>query len=480
MATKKDLVEAYSFSRRRLVTAFLSGAPGGREVEPSRPGRTVVGGLALAVLLVAGAAIASVLASRTPEDWNQVGLISSRGDQPATYVILEEHDPPELIPVINTTSAQLILGADVKATQVDQDVIDEQTAGIPIGILGAPQTLPRPEQFIESGWTACTDDGVGIALDVSEEEKVEQTMTGAMVVLSADRYWLIATSSSQEGGKQRAYRYPISDEESDQLLVDLRLGARAQAISVPPEWLALFPEGGEIGSAGFGVAHLGEPAEDSPVPGAKVGDYVPIGDGAAMVVDGGFQPIDEFALAVLQNADVGADGPTPLSGEPPQDYDQPAYLDSHWPDTLPEPLSSAPCAQLEVGSDQVPRVWLAGSPTGDAESPEQGAEGEIPDDQRRISVDRGHGAFVKDGTWDSTTSDSMLVIDPLGRAFPLSGGPITLEKLRYDVDDASVVPDEWVSLFDEGVSLSTFAALCPPANQPGQPQPTEHCQDLPK
>ena len=45
MATKKDLVEAYSFSRRRLVTAFLSGAPGGREVthpgglEQDRPRR---------------------------------------------------------------------------------------------------------------------------------------------------------------------------------------------------------------------------------------------------------------------------------------------------------------------------------------------------------------------------------------------------------------------------------------------------------
>ena len=46
MATKKDLVEAYSFSRRRLVTAFVSGAPGGREVEPARPGRTIVGGVA--------------------------------------------------------------------------------------------------------------------------------------------------------------------------------------------------------------------------------------------------------------------------------------------------------------------------------------------------------------------------------------------------------------------------------------------------
>jgi type VII secretion protein EccB len=479
MATKKDLVEAYSFSRRRLVTAFLSGAPGGREVEPSRPGRTVVGGVALAVLLVAGAAIASVLASRTPEDWNQVGLVVTRGDQPATYVILEEHDPPELIPVINITSAQLILGADVKATSVDQEVIDEQTPGIPIGILGAPQTLPRPKQFIQTGWTACTDDDVGIALDVSEEQKVERTTTGAMVVLSADRYWLIATSSSREGGKQRAYRYPIAEDESDQLLVDLRLGARAQAITVPPEWLALFPEGGEIGSAGLGVPRLGEPAKDSPVPGARVGDYIPIGDGGAMVVDGGFQPIDEFALSVLQYAAIGDDGPTALSGEPPQDYDEPAYLDSHWPDTLPEPLSSAPCAQLDVAPGQVPRVWLAGSPTGDAVSPESGAEGEIPAGQRRITVDRGHGAFVQDGTWDSTASSSMLVIDPLGTAFTLSGGPITLEKLRYDVADASVVPDEWVTLFDEGVDLSTSAALCPPASQPGKQQPTENCQALP-
>src|SRR4051794_1894578 len=209
MATKKDLVEAYSFSRRRLVTAFLSGAPGGREVEPSRPGRTVVGGLALAVLLVAGAAIASVLASRTPEDWNRVGLVVTRGDQPATYVILEVDDPPELVPVINITSAQLILGADVKATSVDQDVVDDQTPGIPIGILGAPQTLPRPRQFIETGWTACTDDQVGIAVDVSADERVDRTTDDAVVVSSAGGYWLIATSSSREADDRRAYRYPI-------------------------------------------------------------------------------------------------------------------------------------------------------------------------------------------------------------------------------------------------------------------------------
>ena len=475
MATKKDLVEAYSFSRRRLITAFLSGAPGGREVEPSRPGRTVVGGLALAVLLVAGAAIASVLASRTPEDWNQVGLVVTRGDQPATYVILEEQEVPELIPVINITSAQLILGADVKATSVDQEVVDEQTPGIPIGILGAPQTLPRPKQFIQTGWTACTNDQVGIAVDVSEDENVERTTSDAIVVKSVESYWLIATSSNREADDQRAYRYPISEAEGDQFFVDYGLGQTAQAIEVPPEWLALFPEGGEIGPAGFDLPRFGKPALESPVPGANVGDFVVLDDGrGAMVDDKGYQPLDPFALAMLQNMD----GPEERQGSSPAAYLKSTFLSSHWPETPLARLNSSPCAQLDVETGRAPHVWLAGDPQGDAISPELGAEGQIDVGDRRVTIDRGHGAFVLDGTWDKTTSSSPFVIDPLGKAYQVVDAPITLEKLRYDVEEAPVVPDEWVTLFDRGVSLSTYYALCPPAD-PGVDQPSDDCQDLP-
>ena len=478
MATKKDLVEAYSFSRRRLVTAFLSGAPGGREVEPSRPGRTVVGGLALAVLLIAGAAIASVLASRTPEDWNKIGLVVTRGDQPATYVILKEADPPQLVPIINITSAQLILGADIKATSVDQEVVDEQTPGIPIGILGAPQTLPRPKQFIESGWTACTDDGVGVAVDVSDDERATRTTSDAIVVKSADRYWLIATSSAKDR-ERRAYRYPISDAEREQLLLGFGLSQKAEAISVPEQWLALFPEGGEIGPGGFNVPDLGKKLTDPPVPGARVGDFVVQGDQAAMFVDGGAQPLAPFALAVLQNLTIGNRIPQLLDTDLPPSYLDSTYHSSSWPDTAVGSLNSAPCAQLDVAPGAIPHVWLAGSPSGDAVSPAGDADGAIPADQRRVTIDRGHGAFVQDGTWDQTESDSTLVIDPLGKAYPLVGGPITLEKLGYDPSTAPVVPDEWVGLFDEGVALSTSAALCPPANQPGEPQSSENCRAAP-
>ena len=76
MGTQRDLVEAQTFNRRRLVTAFVSGAPGGRELEPARPGRAVVAGLALALLLVAGAAVSGGLPGRTPGDGDDPGRSS--------------------------------------------------------------------------------------------------------------------------------------------------------------------------------------------------------------------------------------------------------------------------------------------------------------------------------------------------------------------------------------------------------------------
>ena len=80
MVTNQDLVEAHSFSRRRLVTAFVSGAAGAHGCGSAQPGRTIVGGLALAGLLLAGAAIVRTLAPSVPEtSSHDPGLIGSGG-----------------------------------------------------------------------------------------------------------------------------------------------------------------------------------------------------------------------------------------------------------------------------------------------------------------------------------------------------------------------------------------------------------------
>ena len=107
MSTKRDLVEAHAFSRRRLVTAFVSGAPGGREVEPNRPGRAIIGGVALAILLVAGAAIAGVFSPRTQANWRDAGIVIAK-ESGNNYVVIENGDP--LRPT-DPVSARLIFGS---------------------------------------------------------------------------------------------------------------------------------------------------------------------------------------------------------------------------------------------------------------------------------------------------------------------------------------------------------------------------------
>jgi len=58
MTTRKDLADAESFARRRLVAAFLSGARGRRDGDVPRSGRAIVGGLALAALLIVAEVVA--------------------------------------------------------------------------------------------------------------------------------------------------------------------------------------------------------------------------------------------------------------------------------------------------------------------------------------------------------------------------------------------------------------------------------------
>jgi type VII secretion protein EccB len=480
VATKKDLVEAHSFSRRRLVTAFLSGAPGGREVEPSRPGRTVVGGLALAVLLVAGAAIASVLASRTEEDWNQVGLVVSR-EEAAPYVILEEADPPTLIPVINITSAQLILGADVEPKYVGQEVIEDQTPGDPIGISGAPQTLPRPRQFVETGWTACTGDGLGVQVDVSTRDKVSVPADGGVVVQSGGQYWVIARSGTLDLDQRRAYRYLLPDQpNAENLLSQLGLDNRAEAPEVPAEWLSLFPEGAPLDLSSFSVADYGQPlpANVTGFPGgARVGDYVLNDDeteGVFITAQGTASPLSGFALTVYRNAidpaqpRRGSPSQLPIEMPPIQGAER-TYDTAHWPEGRLNEVRGQVCAQLDARHDDVPRVSLAATPDGGAEVGDDLASG-----AKEISIDRGRGAFVRVGGWDETTSTSAYVIDPRGQSYALVGGD-TVSKLGYADAREPLVPDAWLELFTPGVALSTNQALCPPAVASEQPS-SDGCQ----
>ena len=165
MATKRDLVEAHQFSRRRLITAFVSGAPGGREVEPARPGRALVGGLALALLVVAGGAVTGLIFGRDEADWKQPGLVISK-ERGQPYLVSTPEDGGLVIrPVVNVTSARLILGSESEPTYVSEDAINAERIGEPIGILNAPANVPEPQAPGAVGLDRLHERGVRAAAD---------------------------------------------------------------------------------------------------------------------------------------------------------------------------------------------------------------------------------------------------------------------------------------------------------------------------
>lgn len=464
MASKKDLVEAYQFSRRRLVTAFVSGAPGGREVEPPRPARTIVGGLALAVLMIAGAAIAGMLAPRDPADWKQVGLILSK-ETGAVYVITDaDAEPLVLHPVINITSARLIVGSgDPKV--ISQDTIDDQRIGNAIGILDAPADLPSTKRLVDDGWTACTREGNGIRVHLGAEPLAAEVANGGALVVSKQdqQLYLIATSPDLGDPSQppRAHRYLVPRGPNvDGMLNQLNMPSSVEAVPVAEEWLALFPAGGDLSFAAFGVTGVGgAPKGSSLPPGAKVGDLVTTrGNESYLLTARGPLPLSRFATAVWHgtrpaNANLHTDAPQPLGQYPGRDYEK-----ALWPKDELTQVRGEICGLLRPREGDIPVVQLATTTDDDASS------AGVADDVVSRQIDAGYGAHVLAAGWGDADQGQPVLIDAKGRAYPLDG-PDASEKLGYGRHKVRVVPSSWVELFENGVALSEDAARRAPAQE---------------
>src|SRR4051794_5813549 len=353
MATKRDLVEAHAFSRRRLVTAFVSGAPGGREVEPARPGRTIVGGVALGVLLMAGAAVSGVLAGRTAVDWNNPGLVISK-EKGQPYVITRKSRHPVLDPVINITSARLILGSSVEPVIVPEKTIQEQAIGPEIGILGAPATVPDAGELVETGWTACTATHHGIRTYVAPTPDATAAEADGFVVQSGGERYLVATSSAGSG----AYRYLLprsAGGAQDRFLQSVGLGVGNEAVRVPSQWLDLWPAGGDLAWQSFGIpgASYGQKLGyrgQIHVPQARVGDLVQVGDLGYLLGPDGPIRLSAFAQGVYEASTPPSGGvptfPQPNIGRDPgvSPFPPPGR-----PEGRPPPTRRGPCGGLAGG-----------------------------------------------------------------------------------------------------------------------------------
>lgn len=452
MATKRDLVEAHAFSRRRLVTAFVSGAPGGREVEPARPTRAIVAGIALGVLILAGAALASIFAGRSPANWTDPGIIISK-ENGNHYVILAKGQDPQ--PVLNPVSARLLMG-QVEPTSVKQEDISERSLGVRIGIYDAPNNIPAPELMRNSGWTACTAGDSATKFHLGEQPGVSNISDTGMLVYTGEgktaKYHLIAQSGEPGHGY---YRYAFGARAvADRLSSDLGLDGE-KPFEVDTKWLSLFPKGPDLTLKSFGL-----PADKTPVSyGSQMGtgsfltgDLVRNVSSGQVYVLGPKEPrlLDEFAETVYQVLSNQRGDPKPISGKSGSRLPDL----QEWPRVTPKRLDADEvCGVLNAASGRAATVQLAINPT-DEESAQS-----LGSNTLEIAVQPGFGAYVNVGQQGDTKGGTPVLIDMDAKRYRL-GGPKgqTAELLGVTSVKPPTVPDAWTENFRCGPELSQDAA----------------------
>lgn len=472
MATKKDLVEAYSFSRRRLVTAFVSGAPGGREVEPTRPGRAIIGGLALAVLLVAGGAVLGILKSPTVVDLDQAGKLVSEKETGADYLVLavDGSDDTELRPLANITSAMLVIGSDLEAEEVPRSEINDRQIGDPIGILDAPATPPQPADLVQDGWSACTgvigQPRVGIKLDVSDPPQTTPTPDVSFLVRTeSGGVYVIAQSFPSE----QAYAYFIPDGQgTGRIAGALTAQELGSAVPVPDRWITMFPIGGELKLRTFGLEgadlEVPWPLRDqlNRAGDAEIGDLLLVGDDTYLMTRTGVLELDEFSDTLYRNLQLPERPKEFSASQRPGGIavTEVSDLDGvNWPREVrgERPPTGQLCAQLDTSGTQ-PGVSLA-TTTLDSEA----SAGGVAFDAVDRSVDSGAGAFVQSGGWSGVGPTAPVLVDARAYAYPVGPGDET-GNLGYADVAPVVVPQDWLDLFQPGVALTIDAARCPPTS----------------
>lgn len=446
MADKKDLSEAQSYSRRRLVTAFTSGIPDGVELTPKKNQTPVIVGVGLTIIAVLISMFYGIVSPSLPSGWENNKLIVAKSSA-ARYV----SSNGTLHPVINAISARLLIpSSDFSVITVADDQLDGIPIGSTIGILGAPDSLPAQESLITGSISSCTS-AHGTDTTVSNAKTAERTTHEAALV-SVDGTDYLVTGS---------YRYQLPAEPT---LRDTYLRAlgipQATAIDATAQWINLFERGDDMEP--IAIANEGESISVHGV-NVTIGSVITQqSDGTrgkyVVMPDGSLSAINDFAYDLY------------IIGKPEQ-LAQPRTLSASDFQYFPNATTSV-----------VPATWPSETLTSTQDASSVCAayplrsSGKASASQVRLTVASGHTnasaakhadtVHIQDGTGalvraaiGTSNQGTVFAIDATGTAYPVpDASEETLKRLGYSSKDVRSIPRAWIDVFPQGVQLTTKAA----------------------
>ncbi|MFB6393432.1 type VII secretion protein EccB [Polymorphospora lycopeni] len=457
MSSRQDQLHSHQFAVQRVVAALVM-----RETDPAQSPFRRVAGATLASVLIAlialgGMAVYGVLAGGSGANWRDPAAVIVEKESGARYVFREER----LHLVLNYASALLIVGsAEPKTVLVSRRSIEGVPRGTPLGIAGAPDSLPAADRLSAAPWTVCSmPTGAGGGRVARSTLLVGAEPAGGVPLEER------AVLGRHPDGSLHLVRRDRRHLVRDEMLVLTALGwTGVRPVPLAPALLNALPVGADLGR--IRIVDHGQSAGE--VPGARIGEVFVIAsqDGGrqyAVAGRGGLAGITQVQADLLLTAS-GQNRPTELSqgrfASLPRIPDLVPTGDAAPPATTPrlaDAGSGAVCGAVrdETGGTHV-RVGVPAPDVDEAVRTSGRSErgGALAD---HVLVVPGRGAVVEATAAPGASGGAISVVTDLGRRHVVSGSD-TLAMLGFGAVRPQRLPANLVALVPAGAPLDPEAA----------------------
>jgi len=450
----KDNLQAHRFMSRRVRAALLEGDAESDTRPLARLGTGTYAGIFVTIALLAVFGIIGVLQPGGSTAWQEPGAFIVEEETGARYVYVDG----VLHPVLNYSSAKLLLGSQLHVVTVSARSLESAPRGAQIGIPMAPDSLPDAEHIVGTDWSVCA---IG---DPADDEQLRTAMFPGRSVpgdpIGTDNGYLVRTTSGRTSLIWSGHAYGIPD----QWLPALGYGG-ASALLVADDFVAALPAGQQL--APPALPGVGEPGPA--LPGSV--DPVPIGTIFADRVNS-FYVMTQDGLAALTElqadllladqrlrAAYGGGNPSPLPISQAQVTDASLVplpdlgLGQQAPAKAPEPAELPPGEQqlcVRYADQQIPDIVIG--PADPAGLPATGL----------VQLETGTGALVAARLNPNTPGTTVYLVTDTGVRYPVAGQK-ALDQLGLAGVSVAQLPASLVGLLPQGPLLDPAAAALPAA-----------------
>lgn len=443
MSSRRDQVQAHAYVVGRLASALVHGEPDAPESPMRRTGLGSFGGLLLGSLALAGFLVWGLLSPPTKASNLKPGELVMVQGTGARYLFAGG----ELRPVLNWSSALMLMGGDAAMTTISPSTLASIRPGQPLGIVGAPESLPSAGRLNRGFWLAC-ETGSTASLSIGLPLPVNLVPPGRAVIVSA---------SGSEYLLWRGERLRI-----DAPWIPAALGlVRAQVNRVSPVWLNAVPAGPDLRPVS--VPDFGAPGPRINGSPATVGEVLVVRDLASspayyLVKTDGVAPISATQAAlVLGDPGAVATAPAGISQAAiarltlvRQDLADGAGAPASPPADFTD-VGETPCVTYPAAGGSVPMLVFAASPPGAAPALTAPGVRPSPAGAGLISVAPGGGALVQAEGAPGVPAGSYFLVTDEGVKFPLAAADI--KALGYHAGSAARLPAALLGLLPTGPAL---------------------------